>query len=69
MSTNYVKYVTAYHILAEKCLTRFWGKGGWDNGCPAHKYAVAWVKAHWKELKELSWNQVYKQYLFTLRQE
>jgi hypothetical protein len=66
--------------IAEKCLTKFWGKGpdgrtsddngyGWDAGSPAHKFSIAWAKRNIKRFKRLTWKQIYTEYLISIRQE
>ena len=68
--SNYTKYINAYYSLAEKCLDVYWcGPKGWDKGSSAHRFAVAWVKKNWKELKNKSFEHNYNLYLKTLVQE
>lgn len=68
-----------YKEIAEKCLTRYWGKPctipglmferGWDRYSPAHKFALRWAERNYSEFKKLDFKSIYKMYLLTLVEE
>lgn len=54
--------------IAETCLNIFWNNK-WDIGSLSHKYSINWAIKNLLYLEQLTWKQIYKEYLVILRQE
>ena len=63
------KPITQPLDIAKRCLNNFWGKLEWDNGSPAHCFAMKWSADNFKRLKKLTWIQIYKEYRLACRQD